>query len=183
MKELTGGSRGYPFGLAVRAGVWLVLLTLSICTESVGLESTSGTRIQPRFENPIRIKADRLEYRGLENTTIYIGDVVAEQNEYRLTCQRLEVHWNPQSKKISQIIARGEVKLDTEEGVATSEVGLLNVKSKEIVLTGSPRFDSGEKIVEGQRIIYSISESKSTVLGDGKGKRVKSRLLPKGKRP
>jgi lipopolysaccharide export system protein LptA len=132
-----------------------------------------------RLENPVEIQARTLELRRPENIAVYSGQVVASQQEYQLKCDRLEVYWDPETKKVAQLVARGQVTLETDEGIATAGKGVLDLESKTIVLTESPHLIRGEESIEGERIIYSVSERKSTVVG-GKGKRVQSRIIPRG---
>lgn len=134
-----------------------------------------------RLRNPVEIRSQRLELRRPQSVAVYSGQVLAFQEEYQLSCDRLEIHWNPETKKISQLIARGQVRLETDEGFLTSGMGVLDLTSKTIVLTESPQLFRGKESVEGERIIYSIPERKSTVIG-GKERRVKSRIVPGGTR-
>jgi lipopolysaccharide export system protein LptA len=173
-RNIGGSARGMALGGMI---LWILFLPNDALAEA----QPSRGRKASRSQDPLEIQANRLEYRRKEHLTLYSGDVVAKQQEYRLRCKRLEVHWNPHSGKIARVIARGDVKLRTPESLATSGVALLDLPSKAIILSESPRLVSGEESVEGQRIIYSISERKSTVLG-GRGKRVRSRLIPGGNR-
>lgn len=178
-KGLVKGFRGWVLGLTLEA---MILWAVFIPQCAHGEKGNSTDRRASRPQDPLEVQADRLEFRRKAHLTIYSGNVVAEQEEYRLRCHRLEVHWNPESGKIARMIARGKVRLKTKEGLATSEVALLDLPSRAIILSQSPKLVYGKEFVEGQRIIYSISERKSTVMG-GRGKRVKSQLIPEGSRP
>ncbi len=163
---------------------WRILLVLiavlvlpaTVRGEETGVPKGPGEGLQ----EPIVIRADRMEMRRQENLALYTGHVQASQGDYRLESQRLELNWEPEGKKVTKLVARGEVRLFTEEGTATAGLAVLDVASKAIVMTGSPRLLRGDEMVEGDRIIYSIPDKKSTVLG-GKGGRVKTRLMPGGR--
>jgi lipopolysaccharide transport protein LptA len=131
-----------------------------------------------RVTDPIEIRADRLEFRRQEHVAVYQGDVTASQEDYVLRCRRLEVIWNPQTKKIARVIAKEAVELQTGRGTATSGQAVLDIAAQTITLTDSPRLVHGKESVEGGTIIYSITQRKSTVLAD-KDQRVRSRVLPK----
>jgi len=149
--------------------------------EALGEDIEGETGSTDRQQDPILIRADRMEMRRQENLALYTGHVQASQRDYRLESRRLELEWEPERNKVTRLVARGEVKLFTEEGTATAGLAVLDVASKAIVMTGSPRLLRGEELVEGDRIIYSIPDKKSTVLG-GKGGRVKTRLVPGSRR-
>jgi lipopolysaccharide export system protein LptA len=146
---------------------------------SLGADPGRKSRAVPVLKAPLTVKADRLEFRRREHRTVYSGHVLASEKEYRLYCRRLEVHWDPRSKRITHLVAKGDVRLETEEGVVTSQEARLNLSSRTILLTGSPRLVSGDEFVEGDRILYSIDQRRSTVMGKGK-RRVRSRLHPGG---
>jgi lipopolysaccharide export system protein LptA len=132
-------------------------------------------------QEPIEIRARQLELRRKENLAFYTGDVLASQRDYSLKSQRLELRWDPETKKVASLIARGGVRLETVDGrVATAGEAVLDVASQSIVLSESPRMIQGGESVEGDRIIYSIAERKSTVLG-GRGGQVKTWVMPGGK--
>jgi lipopolysaccharide export system protein LptA len=168
-------SRTMVCGLVVIGAVLILLPELTR-----GEETDELDKQLLRLRNPVEIQSQRLELRRQENMVVYSGEVVASQDEYKLKCETLEIHWNPEEKKIKYLIARGQVALETDEGVVTSGVGILDLTSRLIVLTESPRLLRGDESVEGEEIIYSISERKSTVKG-GKEMRVKSRIIPGGK--
>lgn len=159
----------------------LLLLTVLILSAPVlGEETEVEKGSREGLQEPILIRADRMEMRRKENLALYMGHVQASQRDYRLESERLELNWEPEGNKVTRLVARGEVRLYTEEGTATAALAVLDVASKAIVMTGSPRLLRGEEMVEGDRIIYSIPDKKSTVLG-GKGGRVKTRLMPGGR--
>jgi lipopolysaccharide export system protein LptA len=91
------------------------------------------------------------------------------------------VHWNETNRRIEKVIARGDVRLNTREGTATSGLAILDVSRGIIEMRESPRLSREGESVEGYRIVYSIDERRSTVLS-GKGKRVKTQLIPKGQK-
>jgi|YNPNPStandDraft_1061719.scaffolds.fasta_scaffold05746_3 lipopolysaccharide export system protein LptA len=159
----------------------VVFAAMLSAVEAFGEEGKEDTGSMDRQQDPILIRADRMEMRRQENLALYTGHVQASQRDYRLESRRLELEWEPERNKVTRLVARGEVKLFTEEGTATAGLAVLDVASKAIVMTGSPRLLRGEELVEGDRIIYSIPDKKSTVLG-GKGGRVKTRLVPGSRR-
>lgn len=153
-----------------------LILPGPVLSEEMDVQQGSREELQ----EPILIRADRMEMRRQENLALYTGHVQASQRDYRLEAQRLELNWEPEGKKVTKLVARGEVRLYTDEGTATAGMAVLDVASKAIVMTGFPRLLRGDEMVEGDRIIYSIPDKKSTVLG-GKGGRVKTRLMPGGR--
>ena len=132
-------------------------------------------------QEPIEISARQLELRRKDNIAFYSGDVLATQGDYTLRSQRLEMRWDPETGKVSTFTARDGVRLETGDGrVATAGEAVVDLASQSIVMSQSPRMIQAGESVEGDRIIYSIAERKSTVLG-GKGGQVKTWVIPGGK--
>jgi lipopolysaccharide export system protein LptA len=179
--------RGRPvraLGAANARKAWrsmgLGLLLLCIPTGAGGVEPGRWQQRKEATREPVEIRADSMELRRQENVALYTGNVLVTQPDYTLRSQLLEVRWDPETQKIHQLVARGSVHFQTEDARATCGVAVLDVANQALEMRDSPRLVQGGESMEGDRIIYSIPEKRSTVLG-GQGGRVKTYVVPGGR--
>ena len=158
---------------ALLFGLCMLLVPFSI----TGQQPEDSVGVQDQIRERIEIFSDQLELYLKENKAIYTGKVVVVQKDYRLECGRLEVLWDSEARKISKVSAFEGVGLDTKEGRVTSEEASWDVATRSIVMTGSPKLVKGLNSIEGGKIVYSIDEGRSTILG-GKDGRVRTRITP-----
>jgi lipopolysaccharide export system protein LptA len=149
--------------------------------QAEGVDPKSWQKGRGGPDEPIEIRAERMELRKKEDLAVYSGNVVVTQAEYRMRSQELEVRWDAETKKIHLLVARGEVRLDMEDASATCGRAILDVSTRSVEMRESPKMVQGGEHVEGDRIVYSIGDRKSTVLG-GQGGRVRTLVVP-GARP
>ena len=158
---------------ALLISLWMLLMPFPIGGQQP--EDFDGA-LDPIRER-IEIFSDQLELYLKESKAIYTGKVVVVQKDYRLECGRLEVLWDSEARKIAKVSAFEGVNLDTEEGRVTSDEASWDVATRSIVMTGSPKLVKGMNSIEGGKIVYSIDEGRSTILG-GKDGRVRTRITP-----
>lgn len=166
-----GGVRGLILGMVV----------VLIPSWSAALDPRKWEGRKKAPAEPIEIRADRMELRRQENVAIYSGRVRASEQDYVIRSERLEVRWDPATQKISELVAEGDVQLETEDARGTCGTASLDVATKAVTMRDAPRLVQGGEFVEGDSIVYAIAERKSTVLG-GKGGRVRTLVIPGGRR-
>jgi lipopolysaccharide export system protein LptA len=162
------------------AALWIALLTWSWTALALDPGQWRDRRA-PLEGQPVEILADRMELRRQDNLIIYTGNVSVRQPEYKMNSDLLEVRWDPETRKISHLVARGKVRMETEDARATCGMAVLDVAAQAVEMQESPKMVQGGEHVEGEKIVYSLTEKRSTVLG-GRGGRVRTLVLPGGKR-
>jgi lipopolysaccharide export system protein LptA len=126
---------------------------------------------------PIDITSDTVEADQKKNTVTFKGDVVAKQEETTLYANTLVIHYDPDTKKLKEIMAVGNVKLVQLERRASSHKATFQQNENRVVLDGEAVVREGENVIRGERIIFYVDEEKSIVEG-GKGSRVNTRITP-----
>lgn len=169
---------GAPLGVGVILGL---LCDLWIAQHCGALDPGKWKERQINSQQfPMEIRAGRMELRRQDNLILYTENVVVQQLDYRMESRELEVRWDPKTRKIKQLVARGSVRVQTEDAQATCGLALLDVAGQSLEMRESPRMVQEGEHVEGERILYFFTERKSTVLG-GKTGRVRTRVVPGGK--
>jgi len=164
--------------------VGAVLLSAVVLT----LQTSTAAKAQ---DEEIQVSADRLITGNEENCAEFVGNVIASQGAFVITSDRLKVYYREDLTKqsddasaedsIKKIIAAGNVRLISEDKVASAEVAVYDVAKKSLVLTGKEaKVTSGKNSVTGSKITFYRSGGRIKVERSAR-KRVKMMLYSKKK--
>jgi lipopolysaccharide export system protein LptA len=128
----------------------------------------SSTAFEFNKKDPIFITSDWMEVDQKKNTITYKGRVVTVQADMTMRSETLTAYYDPEMKKMKQIIAEGKVNATQGNRVATGQKAVFDDQAKTVTLTGSPIMRQGNSQVSGVKIIYFIEQDKSIVEGDDK---------------
>ena len=129
---------------------------------------------------PIYIDSDRLEADQKTNTVTYKGNVVAKQEDVTLYANTLVIIYDPESKKLKEIIAIGNVKVVQLDRRATGQKVTFDQDKNKVVLDGDAVIREGTNVIRGERITFYVEEERS-VVEPGKGGRVSTSITPPAK--
>jgi lipopolysaccharide export system protein LptA len=141
---------------------------------------------------PIHIEAMTLEIRDKDKTATFSGNVKVVQGDTTMTCRALVVFYGPeegtgatnsaaaptstkpppampQGGNIRRAEARGDVTVVSKDQNASGDLGIYDMKTKTITLTGNVVVSQGKNVVRGERVVVN------TATGDA---RVESRVEP-----
>ena len=128
---------------------------------------------------PINITSDRMEADNRNRTVSFLGNVVAKREDMVIFSDRISTFYTKQGQ-IKKIIARGNVKINQHDRIATCQEATFFQPSQKIVLTGKPKVWQGNNILSGEKIIILLNEDKIDIEG-GKQNRVNAVIYPMGK--
>ena len=128
----------------------------------------SSTAFEFNKKDPIFITSEWMEVDQKKNTITYKGRVVTVQAEMTMRSETLTAYYDPEMKKMKQIIAEGKVNATQGNRVATGQKAVFDDQAKTVTLTGSPVMRQGNSQVSGVKIVYFIEQDKSIVEGDDK---------------
>jgi len=129
---------------------------------------------------PIDITSDTVEQNNKQNIVIFKGNVVAKQEEVTVYTSVMTVYYDPETKKVKEIVATGNVKVVQLEKRATSQKATFYQNENKIVLEGDAVLREGDNVVRGERVTYFANEDRSLVEG-ARGGRVNTRITPSQK--
>jgi lipopolysaccharide export system protein LptA len=144
--------------------------------EETKKKSTAGG-FELNKKDPIYITADWMEVDQQKNTITYKGRVVMVQAEMTMRSEKLVAHYDPEMKRMSQIIAEGNVNATQGERVATGDRAVFDDRAKTVTLTGNPVMRQGNSQVSGTRVVYYMEQDRAVAEGDGKV-RVQATIFP-----
>lgn len=126
---------------------------------------------------PIDITSDTVEADQKQNTAMFKGNVVAKQEDVTLYANTLLIIYDPDTKKLKEIIATGNVKVVQLDRRATGKKATFDQDKNKVVLDGDAVVREGTNVIRGERITFYVEEERS-VVEPGKGGRVSTSITP-----
>ncbi len=126
---------------------------------------------------PIDITSDTVEGSQKDNTVTFNGNVIAKQEDITLYANKMVVYYNPDTKKLKEIMAVGNVRIVQLDRRATSQKASFEQDAAKVTLEGEAVLREGENVIRGERIIYYVDEQRSVVEA-AKGGRVTTTITP-----
>ena len=144
---------------------------------------------------PVHIEAATLEVRDKDKVATFSGDVKVQQGDTGLRCKSLVVFYegddakgktmiqaNPGpsgQQKIKRLEARGGVVVTQKEQTATGDLGLFDMKTNTVTLTGNVVMTQGQNVLRGDKLVVDLTSGVSRVESGKNGQgRVQGLFLP-----
>ena len=139
----------------------LVIVSVAVLAAVPALAAQSVTK----EAEPIVITSNRMEAEKLGDKVTFSGKVELKKEGMTVTSDQMIVFYDPGSKNIREIIARGNVVVRKEGRVALANLATYSLREEKIVLTGDARIIENENQVGGQKIILFMRDDRSIVEG------------------
>jgi lipopolysaccharide export system protein LptA len=143
-------------------------------------------------DQPVQIEAATLEVRDKSKTAMFSGNVQVVQGDTTMKCQSLVVFYGqevglgagasagadstpaptaakstpgmPQgAQNIRRIEARGGVTVITKDQNASGDLGIYDLKSKTITLSGNVVVSQGQNVIHGERVVVDTTTGNARV--------------------
>jgi lipopolysaccharide export system protein LptA len=170
-----------------------------------------GMTADQKKDQPVQIEAATLEVRDKNKTATFSGNVSVVQGDTTMRCQSLVVFYGqeigiagekpatasvttskstpgmPQgAQNIRRIEARGGVTVITKDQNARGDLGVYDLSTKTITLSGNVTVSQGQNVIHGERVVVDTTtgnarvESSSTpgVTGSSGPNRVRALIQP-----
>jgi lipopolysaccharide export system protein LptA len=146
-------------------------------------------------DEPVHIEAATLEVRDKDKVATFSGDVRVTQGDTNLRCKSLVVFYEQEGKKgstlpaadpgpggqqrIKRLEARGGVVVTQKQETATGDLGIFDMKTNTVTLTGNVVMTQGKNILRGDRLVVNLTSGVSKVESGKNGHgRVEGLFLP-----
>jgi lipopolysaccharide export system protein LptA len=126
---------------------------------------------------PIDITSDTVEADQKTNTVTFKGNVIAKQEDTTLYANTLTILYDPNTKKLKEIVAVGNVKVVQLDRRATGQKATFDQDKNKIIMDGDAVVREGANVIRGERITYYVDEERS-VVEPVKGGRVSTSITP-----
>lgn len=136
---------------------------------------------------PLDTIADRIENLDSEGRTILTGHVDMTQGDRRIMADRVELVWtqpeNGGRGDIERVIATGHVRYFSPLQNATGDLGVYEMGSDTITLTGDVVITQGENVITTTRFVSNLTSGNSNFGEAGDGRPVRAVIYPRGSEP
>ena len=134
-------------------------------------------------DQPVQIEAATLEVRDKDKVATFSGDVQVKQGDTAMRCKSLVVFYEqggedaPKTKtmpaaspgpggeqRIKRLEARGGVVVTQKDQTVTGELGIFDMKSNTVTLTGNPVvMTQGQNVLRGEKLVVDLTTGVSRV--------------------
>jgi lipopolysaccharide export system protein LptA len=154
-------------------------------------------------DQPVHIEAATLEVRDKQKQATFSGDVRVKQGDTGLRCKSLVVFYeqsgaptdagktlqaaNPGpggEQRIKRLEARGGVVVTQKDQTATGELGIFDMKTNTVTLTGNPVvMTQGQNVLRGGKLVVDLTSGVSRVEAGKSGQGVQMLVQPGASTP
>lgn len=169
-----------------RSLVWLCALALAsgaaLAQPSKGPPNALQGFSQNR-DQPVHIEAATLEVRDKDKVATFSGDVHVNQGDTTMLCKTLVVLYEQDdgpggkpkkgmkaatpgpggAQKIKRLEARGNVVVTQKDQTATGELGIFDMPSNTVTLTGNVVMTQGQNVLRGDKLVVNLTSGVSRV--------------------
>lgn len=133
-------------------------------------------------DQPVKITANSLEVRDKIRQATFMGDVKLVQGDTNIACKTLIVFYEdaPAAKKgapppdaqaqkgggsqqIKRAECKGDVLIVQKDQTASGELGVFDIKTNTMTITGNVVVTQGQKIMRGDRMVANLTTGVTTV--------------------
>jgi lipopolysaccharide export system protein LptA len=182
-----------------RLAIVFALAILSAASAAVAQGTGAGTATTPKLgqgENrdaPVQIEAATLEVHDKSKTATFSGNVQVVQGDTTMRCRNLVVFYGQElgigeaagttataaiksplgapkgAQNIRRIEARGAVTVITKDQSASGDLGIYDLKTKTITLSGNVVVSQGQNVIHGERVVVDTETGNARVESGGSG--------------
>ena len=154
-------------------------------------------------DQPVHIEAATLEVRDKQKQATFSGDVRVKQGDTGLRCKSLVVFYEQSGEptdasktlqaaspgpsgeqRIKRLEARGGVVVTQKDQTATGELGIFDMKSNTVTLTGNPVvMTQGQNVLRGGKLVVDLTSGVSRVEAGKSGQGVQMLVQPGASTP
>jgi lipopolysaccharide export system protein LptA len=133
-------------------------------------------------DQPVHIEAATLEVRDKDKVATFSGDVKVKQGDTGMRCKSLLVFYEQDGadadkgkslqaatpgpsgqQKIKRLEARGGVVVTQKEQTATGDLGIFDMRTNTVTLTGNVIMTQGQNVLRGDRLMVDLTSGVSRV--------------------
>jgi lipopolysaccharide export system protein LptA len=146
-------------------------------------------------DQPVNIEASTLEVRDKDKVATFSGNVHVTQGDTNLRCKSLVVFYEQEGaagnsmpaatpgpggqQRIKKLEARGAVVVTQKEQTATGDLGLFEMATNTVTLTGNVVMTTGPNVLRGDKLVVNLTSGVSRVESGKNGQgRVQGLFLP-----
>jgi len=136
-------------------------------------QSIAASKAKP--ETPTRIRSDIIDIKRKSQTIDFFNNVVVEKDDSSLLAQKMTVFYDEKPKRgdesdgggssINKIEARENVKIFSEDFIASGDFGYYEPKKNSFTLEKNVIVNNGTSIASGDKFVYDLKTKKGVFVG------------------
>ena len=197
----------------IRKPGFIVALAMGLISSGLAAHSQTQTTSQgppnalqgfsQNRDQPVHIEAATLEVRDKQKQATFSGDVRVKQGDTGLRCKSLVVFYEQSGEptdgsktlqaaspgpsgeqRIKRLEARGSVVVTQKDQTATGELGIFDMKTNTVTLTGNPVvMTQGQNVLRGGKLVVDLTSGVSRVEAGKSGQGVQMLVQPGASMP
>lgn len=116
-----------------------------------------------KLKGPVTITSETLSADNKARTALFEKNVVVKTGDLIIYADSVLVHYKDAGGQITEIDARGNVKLNKGGLVIVADQAIYYADEDKVVFTGNPRAIDGENVVTGSKMIFYVADDRSYV--------------------
>lgn len=153
-----------------------LLLVLGAASFSFAAEEFS---LGQKGQNPTRISAQKLVYNQASREVEFVGQVHVVRPDFELWCKKMSVFLADRRKEqsgqvtnpgIERIVARGEVRTETDGRKSWSDKAVYQTGSEVITLEGNVLLKEEMNEIKGSRVVLYLNENRAEIFSGEDGR-------------
>ncbi len=187
------------FAIAACSAVFTAATQNVLAQTRLAQGSAASSPVKPgQFENkdtPVQIEAATLEVHDKTKTATFSGNVQVVQGDTTMRCRSLVVFYGQEvglgeagggaavtgtaakstlggakgAQNVRRIEARGGVTVLTKDQSASGDLGIYDLKTRTITLSGNVVVSQGQNVIHGERVIVDTETGNARVESGGSG--------------
>lgn len=114
-------------------------------------------------DTPVVITADSMELQRKTGTVIYTGNVLAVQDDVRITSDTLRARYDAEGGELRSVVAEGGVRIRHGGREMTGDKAVFDGRESTITVSGNTTLRAGNSSVSGDRITIYVREDRGVV--------------------
>ena len=190
----------------IRKPGFIVALAVGLLSSDLAAQTQTASQGPPNAlqgfsqnrDQPVHIEAATLEVRDKQKQATFSGDVRVKQGDTGLRCKSLVVFYEQSGEptdsgktlqaaspgpggeqRIKRLEARGGVVVTQKDQTATGELGIFDMKTNTVTLTGNPVImTQGQNVLRGGKLVVDLTSGVSRVEAGKSGQGVQMLVQP-----
>ena len=190
----------------IRKPGFIVALAVGLLSSDLPAQTQTASQGPPNAlqgfsqnrDQPVHIEAATLEVRDKQKQATFSGDVRVKQGDTGLRCKSLVVFYEQSGEptdsgktlqaaspgpggeqRIKRLEARGGVVVTQKDQTATGELGIFDMKTNTVTLTGNPVImTQGQNVLRGGKLVVDLTSGVSRVEAGKSGQGVQMLVQP-----
>lgn len=153
--------------ILIRALAFSLLATAPIAGMAQGFQVGFG-QMQQDTGLPVEVTAESLSVNQSDGSAVFEGKVDVSQGEMRMTADKVNVHYNQETKAIAKLVAEGNVLLVQGPDAAEANEAVYSIDDGTVVMTGNVTVVQDTTTITADKMRLNLTANTAQMTGNVK---------------